>query len=285
MLRAVCRFAPEGTLTLLGTTWPLTDATRRRVYKDMNRFVSRHEWARCRPAVWALIEENQHHVPRGYIEEHCSLMNGEELRELHASGLVEIGAHTVTHPHLPTVSDHELEQEVRGSRDILGEAIGRRIRTFAYPSGVYGRREVALVAASGFDCAFAVTAAGWSPFEIPRVGVYSSSLSVLRVKAHLNELAPTQRKTWLVSAMSQPANGVDGFRNILLLGPARMPQAIEWRQFLAEAAGSCVLATLHDADLSPADRSSVVSLEPRRDVESGPLAVFLAESASACGVG
>jgi glycosyltransferase involved in cell wall biosynthesis len=60
--------------------------------------------------------------------------------------------------------------------------------------------------------------------------------------------------------MSQPANRVDGFRNILLLGPARMPQAIEWRQFLAEAAGSCVLATLHDADLSPADRSSVVTL-------------------------
>ena len=77
MLRAVCRFAPEGTLSLLGTTWPLTDVTRRRVYKDMNRFVSRHEWARCRPAVWALIEEHQHHVPGGYVEEHCSLMNGD----------------------------------------------------------------------------------------------------------------------------------------------------------------------------------------------------------------
>ena len=51
-----------------------------------------------------------------------------------------------------------------------------------------------------------------------------------------------------------------GFRNILLLGPARMPQAVEWRQFLAQAAGSCVLATLHDADVSPADRASVVSL-------------------------
>jgi peptidoglycan/xylan/chitin deacetylase (PgdA/CDA1 family) len=197
MLRAVCRFAPEGNLSLLGTTWPLTDATRRRVYKEMNRVVSRHAWARCRPEVWALIEAHQHHVPRGYIEEHCSLMNGEELRELHASGLVEIGAHTVTHPHLPTVSDDELEREVRGSRDVLAETIGGRIRTFAYPSGAYGRREVELVAASGFDCAFAVSAPAWSPFEIPRIGVYSSSRSVLRLKAHLNELAPTRERLGL----------------------------------------------------------------------------------------
>jgi glycosyltransferase involved in cell wall biosynthesis len=60
--------------------------------------------------------------------------------------------------------------------------------------------------------------------------------------------------------MSQPANRMDGFRNILLLGPARMPQALEWRRFLAQAAGSCVLATLHDADVSPTDRPAVVSL-------------------------
>lgn len=60
--------------------------------------------------------------------------------------------------------------------------------------------------------------------------------------------------------MSQPAHRTDGFRNILLLGPARMPQTIEWRQFLAQAAGSCVLASLHDADVSPTDRPFVVSL-------------------------
>ncbi len=61
--------------------------------------------------------------------------NKDMLRSLHRAG-VEIGAHTKTHPDLGKIrNDHILFDEVVGSKYMLEESIGCRVRYFAFPFG------------------------------------------------------------------------------------------------------------------------------------------------------
>lgn len=107
-------------------------------------------------------------------ETHRALTRG-ELRALARGGLVEIGAHTVTHPVLAAVSHDSQRAEIEGSRDALAAELGAPPRTFAYPFG--GARDftgstAALVGEAGF--ASSVTTApvpAWpdtDPMRVPR---------------------------------------------------------------------------------------------------------------------
>ncbi len=60
-------------------------------------------------------------------------MGWDELRGLVEHG-VEIGSHTVSHPHLPLLSDAEIENELADSRARLEDGLGRPCRFLAYPS-------------------------------------------------------------------------------------------------------------------------------------------------------
>lgn len=59
----------------------------------------------------------------------------DQCREMLESGLVTFGAHTLTHPILSSLTDTELESEVRGSIHLLETHLGIRPETFAYPNG------------------------------------------------------------------------------------------------------------------------------------------------------
>lgn len=80
-------------------------------------------------------------------------MTEAELCRLSASGLVEVGAHTVTHRPLDTLSDAEALSELAGSRATLRNVVGREIATFAYPYGSFGPDTPRLVAEAGFKAA------------------------------------------------------------------------------------------------------------------------------------
>jgi peptidoglycan/xylan/chitin deacetylase (PgdA/CDA1 family) len=54
-----------------------------------------------------------------------------------ANAGMEIGAHTITHPHLPQLTPAQQEVEMRQSRDALASAIGRPVTAFATPFGEY----------------------------------------------------------------------------------------------------------------------------------------------------
>lgn len=69
---------------------------------------------------------------------------------------VELGAHSVTHPHLDELSMYEIEREVSGSKRRLEQLLGRPVATFAYPYGSYDRRARQAVVAAGFQSAAAV---------------------------------------------------------------------------------------------------------------------------------
>ncbi len=68
-----------------------------------------------------------------------------KLRELDPS-LITIGSHTLSHPILPTIDDATLEREVRDSRQILEQRLGRAVDLFCYPNGAQDDRVHAAVA-------------------------------------------------------------------------------------------------------------------------------------------
>lgn len=60
--------------------------------------------------------------------------------------LITIGSHTLSHPILPTIDDATLEREVRDSRAILEQRLGRTVDLFCYPNGAQDDRVYAAVA-------------------------------------------------------------------------------------------------------------------------------------------
>lgn len=65
-------------------------------------------------------------------------LNADELRALARGNLVEIGAHTVSHPVLAKLADPEQHREIVESKDALEDVLCAPVTSFAYP---YGGRE------------------------------------------------------------------------------------------------------------------------------------------------
>ncbi len=103
-------------------------------------------------------------------------MSDETLARLAQDRLVEVGAHTVTHPVLAALSADAQRAEIAGSKSRLEEVTGRAVTSFAYPFGGradYTPATVALVRESGFTDGWAnipglVRPAG-DQFQLPRV--------------------------------------------------------------------------------------------------------------------
>jgi peptidoglycan/xylan/chitin deacetylase (PgdA/CDA1 family) len=63
---------------------------------------------------------------------------------------IEIGAHTVTHPTLPSLDNERLTSEVCGSKQLMQDQLGEEVRMFCYPRGRYDNRVIGRVKQSGF---------------------------------------------------------------------------------------------------------------------------------------
>lgn len=83
------------------------------------------------------------------------VMTPAQVGALRAEGLVEIGAHTVTHPDLPSQPAPIQLEEAARSRATLEAWTGARVPGFAYPYGLYDDGSVAAARESGFDFACA----------------------------------------------------------------------------------------------------------------------------------
>jgi len=113
-------------------------------------------------------------------------MTWDELRELAVRG-IEIGSHTVSHPHLPTLSDAELDDELRASKERLEDELDTPCTMLAYPFGDCDDRVRAAARAAGYETAFGLPGdASWrDPFDVFRVGVWRpDSARMVALKAH-----------------------------------------------------------------------------------------------------
>jgi len=101
------------------------------------------------------------------------LLTWEQLREFAALPGFELGAHTRTHPVLPSCSDEGARAEITGGADRLRAQTGSEAEQFAYPFGAWSPNVARLVAELGFDAAYTTDggAVTWrsSPHALPRV--------------------------------------------------------------------------------------------------------------------
>jgi peptidoglycan/xylan/chitin deacetylase (PgdA/CDA1 family) len=81
------------------------------------------------------------------------VLGWDEIAELDAEGTLRFEAHSLTHPNLLRLRDEGSREEIIGSKVALEARLGRPVRAFSYPAGLFGPRERAFVAESGFDVA------------------------------------------------------------------------------------------------------------------------------------
>lgn len=100
-------------------------------------------------------------------------LSDDEIRTMLASGLIELGGHTVMHANLPSLTEEEAWQEIHGCKTALEETFGVPARTFCYPFGLFGPREIELTRKAGFIGAVTTEqgTGGSDPFTLPRVKV------------------------------------------------------------------------------------------------------------------
>jgi Polysaccharide deacetylase len=80
-------------------------------------------------------------------------MTADEVLALAEGGLIEIGAHTVTHPVLLSLPQAAQRAEIIDSKAQAEALLGRSVTSFSYPHGQYTPETVALVREAGFACA------------------------------------------------------------------------------------------------------------------------------------
>jgi peptidoglycan/xylan/chitin deacetylase (PgdA/CDA1 family) len=103
------------------------------------------------------------------------MMSSEQVLEMCRSGM-QIGAHTVRHPILASISISEAREEIAESKRFLEELLGRHVSLFAYPNGKpetdFRAEHVRLVKELGFEAAFSTVhgcATGRGDlFQLPR---------------------------------------------------------------------------------------------------------------------
>jgi peptidoglycan/xylan/chitin deacetylase (PgdA/CDA1 family) len=85
-----------------------------------------------------------------------------------------VGSHTRSHPRLTSLSDGELESELRGSREDCERLLERPCQSIAYPYGDCDERVIAAAGRAGYRVAGALSSRlhAARPLEWPRIGIY-----------------------------------------------------------------------------------------------------------------
>jgi peptidoglycan/xylan/chitin deacetylase (PgdA/CDA1 family) len=98
-----------------------------------------------------------------------------EVAVLAASGLVEVGAHSVNHPALDRLSAAQQRVEILGSRRHLEEATGRAVPGFSYPHGRFDAATLEILRRARFSYGAAADSGavwrGTDPMRVPRLYV------------------------------------------------------------------------------------------------------------------
>jgi peptidoglycan/xylan/chitin deacetylase (PgdA/CDA1 family) len=114
-------------------------------------------------------------TPAAATESHRPLTSA-ELERLAESPLIEIGAHTMTHPTLALAPIEAQQHEVAGCKSALERVLARPVNAFAYPYGHpfadYSPETVSVVRQARYDLAFTTGAAfatlGCDALQVPR---------------------------------------------------------------------------------------------------------------------
>jgi peptidoglycan/xylan/chitin deacetylase (PgdA/CDA1 family) len=102
------------------------------------------------------------------------LLRADEVARLDRDSLLEVGAHTVSHPMLSRLGAARRHAEIAGSKRRLEELLGRPVASFAYPYGA-GVGTARMVRRAGFESACTTAGRrvvpGSDRYRLPRVYV------------------------------------------------------------------------------------------------------------------
>lgn len=102
----------------------------------------------------------------------------EELRELKATGLIEIESHSVSHDNLLKVSDEQLQREIEESKQLIKSKLGITSTAFAYPYGLFSSKTSAVLKQYGYRFGFTVIRGGnaffFNPYALNRSMIFNS---------------------------------------------------------------------------------------------------------------
>ncbi len=105
-----------------------------------------------------------------------SLMSGEQVKALAASGHVEIGGHTLTHPRLSKLTPEQQAHEIQENKRQLEALLGHPLLSFAYPYGDMNESAKERAIAAGYRFAVATNsgpkAMHQDPYQIRRIAIF-----------------------------------------------------------------------------------------------------------------
>jgi poly-beta-1,6-N-acetyl-D-glucosamine N-deacetylase len=114
-----------------------------------------------------------------------------EIRDMAGEGL-ELGNQTASYPHLLGIERAYFLGQIARAADRIRKETGRKPRLFAYPYGEHDAPTRALVAAEGYEAAFAqqsgVAHARLDPYALPRFAMNDPFASVERLRLAMQAL-------------------------------------------------------------------------------------------------
>ena len=121
-------------------------------------------------------EESKSLIGKG--EAHKVVLNWSVIKEMSDTGLIEFYSHTKSHAKCNSLSEKELAEELKESREIIEKRLGIPCPYFCWPYGKYNGLAVNVAKKTGYKALFTtnhgVVEAGSDPFAINRIIVKDS---------------------------------------------------------------------------------------------------------------
>lgn len=138
-----------------------------------------------RPMSWPGID----HWSGGEFQPELMPLSWGELGTLSGRGW-EIGSHTCSHPHLTQLADDALDEELRRSKSVCEEQLGRPCDSIAYPYGDHNLRVAEAARRAGYRAGGTLPKRlrADDPLRWPRVGVYNAD-DLRRFRTKVSPLA------------------------------------------------------------------------------------------------
>jgi peptidoglycan/xylan/chitin deacetylase (PgdA/CDA1 family) len=102
-------------------------------------------------------------------------MTAQEIQQLNAGSLIEVGSHSTSHPWLGSLSLAKQREDISKSKSCLEEILGQKVTSFSYPNGSVTKTTASVVQQLGFQCACTSSQDGVRKsshlFHLPRIWV------------------------------------------------------------------------------------------------------------------
>jgi peptidoglycan/xylan/chitin deacetylase (PgdA/CDA1 family) len=166
-------------------------------------------------------------VITGYLTGDQNYVSGAEVLQMFAAGH-EIGSHTRTHPHLPTLTDGQKREEIIGSFDDLTNLGIAPVVSFAYPYGEYDAQTIAIIKETGYQNARTAVVAD-SGFNTKNSDPWLLKTQSVEATTTLDQVkswidTANNNKTWLILVFHQ----IDNSGTQYATSPARLQEIVDY---------------------------------------------------------